>query len=136
MLTEISSQDLDGNYGRLPEKALRIAALIASLANSTEIQINHWARGQEVAERLRRYLHDLYNQITPEAQNHKKMSNNDKVIRAILNKQTPTLREIEQYTGLLGSDIEPLLLEFIAQGIVMKEKVGRTFRYRHINQDN
>lgn len=56
--------DLDGNYGRLAEKALRIAALFASLGDCDTIALNHWARAQEIVERWRLYTHRLYNQVT------------------------------------------------------------------------
>jgi hypothetical protein len=60
--------DLDGNYGRLHEKALRVAALLASLENEGRIELRHWARAQEIAERWRLYTHRLYRQVTqPEA---------------------------------------------------------------------
>jgi len=58
-----SNQDLDGSYTRLSEKALRMAALFASLENDAVIGLSHWARAQELAEMMRRNLHELYAQV-------------------------------------------------------------------------
>jgi hypothetical protein len=54
------SQDLDGSYARLSDKALRIAALIGSLEHHNRISLPVWAAAQEIAEILRRNLHELY----------------------------------------------------------------------------
>jgi len=56
--------DLDGNYGRQHEKALRVAALLASMENEGRIELRHWARAQAMAERWRLYTHRLYAQVT------------------------------------------------------------------------
>lgn len=64
MGTTLGNQDFDGNYGRLAEKALRIAMLIASLENGDVIDLHQWAAGQHYAELLRQDLHLLYWQLT------------------------------------------------------------------------
>ena len=61
------NEDLDGSYSRFAEKALRIATLLASLENDGRIESRHWIKAQCIAERWRRGLHSLYNQVnTPE----------------------------------------------------------------------
>lgn len=61
------NEDLDGSYSRFAEKALRIATLLASLENDGRIELRHWIKAQCIAERWRRGLHSLYNQVnTPE----------------------------------------------------------------------
>ncbi|NTW00760.1 MAG: DUF3987 domain-containing protein, partial [Oscillochloris sp.] len=53
LLTLVSSSDqydLDGNYARFAEKALRVAMLLASLSNEGRIELRHWARAQQIAE--------------------------------------------------------------------------------------
>lgn len=57
------NQDLDGNYGRLPETAMRMAVIMASLSNNNQIELRHWAKAQELAEVLRKNLHELYAQV-------------------------------------------------------------------------
>ena len=39
--------DLDGNYSRLAEKALRVAMLLGSIENNEQIEIRHWARASK-----------------------------------------------------------------------------------------
>jgi hypothetical protein len=60
----LGNQDFDGNYGRLADKALRVAMLIASLENGDVIDLPQWAVGQDFAESLRRDLHLLHWQLT------------------------------------------------------------------------
>lgn len=50
-------------YGRFPEKALRIAALLASLDNNGRLEMRHWARGQQVTEHWRKDYHELIAQL-------------------------------------------------------------------------
>ncbi|HOR00024.1 MAG TPA: hypothetical protein PLJ35_14500 [Anaerolineae bacterium] len=61
------NEDLDGNYGRYAEKALRVAMLLASLENDGVIEMRHWAWAQLAAERWRADLHSLYNQVNAPA---------------------------------------------------------------------
>ncbi len=96
--------DLDGNYARFPEKALRISALFASLGGSREIEINHWAKAQAITERWRSNLHSLYKQVNTEEFTLPKWTDEQKVLNAIKQKACPTSREIQQYTGLSTDD--------------------------------
>jgi hypothetical protein len=63
LLAQSDNQDLDGSYARLSDRALRIAALLASLENEDRIELPQWARAQEIAEIMRRNLHELYRQV-------------------------------------------------------------------------
>jgi hypothetical protein len=63
MTATAKNHDLDGNYGRLPETAMRMAVIMASLSNNNRIELRHWAKAQELAEILRRNLHELYAQV-------------------------------------------------------------------------
>lgn len=66
-------QDLDSSIGRLMDKAIRVATLIASLENDDIIDLPQWAKGQEIAEMARRNLYELYyqvNETTDESQEH------------------------------------------------------------------
>ncbi len=83
-----TNHDLDGNYARFPEKALRMAALFASLSGSPTIEMNHWARAQMIAEHRREELHILYSQLS-ENLTAQKPSIEEKVLRAIRNKRKP-----------------------------------------------
>ena len=56
--------DLDGCLGRFHVKALRVALLFASFEGSATIELRHWARAQEIAERWRLYTYRAYEQVT------------------------------------------------------------------------
>jgi hypothetical protein len=128
--------DLDGNYGRFHEKALRVAALLASLENGGRVEMRHWVRGRQVAERWRLYAHRLYNQvaelnISPQAEIE------DKLVEAVRRWQ-----ESEKYPGgLTAADIARFVrglgtaeTRFYAEGLVgagvlASHKRGRAVRY-------
>ncbi|MDD1775984.1 MAG: hypothetical protein LUP94_01360 [Candidatus Methanomethylicus sp.] len=134
-MLNINIPDMDGNYGRFPEKALRVAALIASLENNPRIEINHWACAQEIVERWRRNLHELYRQINEEEKEKKELTILGKVKRAIIEKGFPTKREIEQYTGLSSEEVGKELDKLKTEGRIIEEKVGKTYRYRRASQE-
>ncbi len=67
MIASMPNEDLDGSYDRLPTKALRVATIIASLLNSSSIEMSHWILAQEVAESWRYSLHQFYNQVNAAA---------------------------------------------------------------------
>jgi glutamine synthetase adenylyltransferase len=134
MLLDLNTHDLDGNYGRFPEKALRIAALFASLGNSSIIDLNHWARAQQIVERWRRNLHELYNQVNEENITKPKLTSLEKVKKAFNEKEEPTEREIVQYTGLSYDEVAQLLQHLEEDSAINHQKVGRTVRYRLTSQ--
>jgi hypothetical protein len=53
------SQDLDACYGRFHMKALRIAMLLASISESSRIELPHWIYAQTITEQWRLMLHQL-----------------------------------------------------------------------------
>jgi uncharacterized protein DUF3987 len=57
------NHDLDGNYAKLPERTMRVAVLLASVSGSEVVELKHWARAQEITERWRGGLHELYQQV-------------------------------------------------------------------------
>ncbi len=68
LLASSPLEDLDGAYGRLPELALKLALLNASLEQQdrrepARIELAHWAKAQELAERFRLHLHRLHAQM-------------------------------------------------------------------------
>jgi hypothetical protein len=134
MLLDLNTQDLDGNYGRLPEKALRIAGLFASLGNCSTINMNHWVRAQQIVERWRRNLHELYNQVNEENLMKPKLTSLQKVRKAFIEKEEPTEREIVQYTGLSYDEVAQLLKQLEKEGKIIPQKAGKTIRYRRTNK--
>ena len=134
LLEQIGIPDFDGSYGRLAEKALRVAALFASLEGGSTIKMKHWAKAQAIAERWRRNLHEAYKQVNQATQEKKSMSEIEKVRSAFIEKTNPTKREIEQYTGFSAAEVEQILEKLIADDKVVKIQVGRTYRYLRTSQ--
>ncbi len=91
------STDLDGNYTRLSQKALRIAMLLASVDNSPAIEMCHWARAQEIAERWRRNLHALIDQLQGATTQSRESELEDHVVRTIDRLEKATLNELRRY---------------------------------------
>ena len=136
ILTTSNLPDLDGNYGRLPEKALRIAGLFASLGNRPTIELKHWARAQEIAARWRRDLHELYRQVNQQPEVAKKMTNREKVMRAIVHNGFPTKREIRQFTALSVEEIDEELFKLIDEGKLIEKPAGKTIRFRQTSLES
>jgi hypothetical protein len=129
LMQTMNVYDFDGNYARFPEKALRIAGLFASLEQSSEINLNHWAKAQGITERWRSNLHSLYKQLTEENTGNQKWTDEQKVQRVIKEKGAPTIREIHQYTGLKNEIIQEILVTLQTNGKVISEESGKTTRY-------
>lgn len=128
------NDDLDGNYARLPEKALRIAALFASLANSDSILLKHWAKAQSITERWRVGLHEMYEQLSSGNQDQatkyiKDLPVEDQILRAISKNVMPTKREISQFTGFDYDIVEPGLKKLISDGNVLAIQQGKTTKF-------
>jgi len=128
IITKLPNQDLDSNYSRFAEKALRMSILFASISESEKVTINHWAKAQAIAERWRSGLHELYNQLnapTPTDQ----AENEERVIRVIREKGPVTIREISQTIRLSSSEIRVIVLPLVESGAVIEKKSEKTSRY-------
>lgn len=125
--------DLDGCYVRFPEKAIRIAALFASLSGSDSIEICHWAKAQEITERWRESLHGFYNQIVTKTL-PRKPSTTERVYRVVIFKGSPTRREIEQQTGLTSYDVQEALYKLIDAGEIREIELANTIRYEIVTR--
>lgn len=87
--------DLDGNYSRFAEKALRVAALLASLGNEGRIELCHWARAQAIAERWRQSLHNLY--LTLNSAQDEEAKTEERVISIVRRLGTATPIQVKRY---------------------------------------
>lgn len=131
IVTKSQLTDLDGNYARLPEKALRVAMLLASLAGSTKVEMRHWHRAQQVAETWRRNLHNLYEQIVGDGDTPKIVAMEDRICRLIADRGPRTIREIVQgIHGLDSSQAKVLVKSMTDTGFLALMKDGRAERYR------
>lgn len=123
--------DLDGNYSRLPEKALRVAMLLASLENNNIIEMRHWHRAQQVAETWRRNLHNLYDQVVGNAEESKSIAIEDRIMKLIAEKGPRTKREMCQgIWGLDSNQVNIIVKGMIDAGFIAPMKDGRAERYR------
>jgi len=125
---EHGTEVLYGTYGRLPMKTLRIAALFASLANSQHIELNHWARAQEVTEHWRSSFHELLAQVSePEPTAEKQLE--DKILNVVENMGTPTAREIAQRVHESTDRVKTILDSLTGSGVLGRDMQQRTCRY-------
>lgn len=128
--------DLDGNYSRLPEKALRVAMLIASLENNERIEMQHWARAQQVAEVWRRNLHNLYDQIVTVTDDPKLIAMEDRIFQLIAERGPVSKREACQNIRGLDSDTANKTFKALVEaGYLQAQKDGRTERFGIIVSD-
>lgn len=123
--------DLDGNYARFAEKALRIAILLASINNAPQITLAHWARAQQITERWREGLHELYRQLNAPTKTEEQ-DREDRVLRFIEHKGPVTLREIKQNVRMAYGELDDTVHRLVRAGIVEAVPSGKTTRYQII----
>lgn len=130
LLAESENHDLDGNYARLAEKALRVASLLASLDNQSEVTLPYWAKGQAVAENWRAGLHYLYAQIN-EPPASKTEENEEKLLQVITRHGASTPAQAARFVRGLSSGEAAILLDgLVNAGLLQSEKTQRgTKRY-------
>lgn len=126
IITETGTTDLYGNYSRLPEKALRAAMLFASLENNNRIEMAQWARAQEIAERWRQSLHNLYAELANEKQS-RKSATEQKIRESLISKGAQTAREIiKNIRGLDTETGNKLLDNMVKAGELVSTTQGKT----------
>jgi hypothetical protein len=129
IIFQSADTDLDGNYSRFPEKALRISALFASQNNCPKIELSHWAKAQAITERWRYGLHELYQQLGAVVIGQKP-SNEEKVFRVIQRRQPLTKREIVQYTKLTYDDVMEVLVDLVQRSLITVHHNGKADVYK------
>ena len=122
-------EDLDGNYSRLPEKAIRIAALLASFHGEKDIKLRHWHRALEITERWRVDLHSLYRQLTGSVEIDRSRTIEDAIIEQIKRRGPQTARELKLYTNMSADDIKNILPGMVGDGTLLEFKEGKAVRY-------
>lgn len=127
-----TNADLDGNYARFAEKAIRIAILFASLAGNDRIELTHWARAQEISERWRLGLHTLYAQLNFR-KNSLERDQEDDVLRIVNKLVKPTAVEVARYIrDMTTYEVSKVLDRLVDVGVLQIECMTRrkTKRYR------
>jgi hypothetical protein len=129
LIERSENTDLDGNYTRFAEKALRVAILLASLENDNHIEMKHWARAQEIAESWRADLHALYHQLN-EPDVSEREQQEEKVLQILRRHGQQTAANVARYIRGLDTGSTSVILENLARGgMVNSEKTQRTTYY-------
>lgn len=110
--------DLDGNYSRFAEKALRVAALLASLENRGLIELRHWARAQAITERWRQSLHNLYRTLN--ATRSEESRNEDRVTEIITKLGTATGADVHRFAPDIATTEAVVLLDRMTRAGVLQ----------------
>lgn len=128
--------DLAGNYIRSHEKALRIAALLASFDESKEITMKYWGRAREIAERWRQGLHNMYDTVSSNLEQSESGTHERVIAERLRRYGVMTARELSQkLSGRLSSDqIKSVLGGMVDADMVTEMKEGRKTVYV-LNQD-
>ena len=123
LLEAMPTEDLDGSYARMAEKALRVAILLASLENGGKIELSHWARAQAITERWRKGLHNLLDALQA-AQYNEQEALEDRIIatvRKLARKdKPPTAAAVGRYIRGLSTTEAAALLEGLARAGALK----------------
>jgi hypothetical protein len=122
--------DLDANYARHAEKALRVAMLLASLDYGGHIELRHWAAAQAIAERWRRGLHALVAQLNEPPPSRGRLME-QRVLEIVKRKGRPTAQEVTKYIrNLSTSEAKHILDSLVKVGILDTELTYKgTLRY-------
>src|SRR5262249_2617134 len=123
-----SNEDLDANYIRFAEKALRVAMLLAAFSSNGSMTMMHWTRAQAIAERWREGLHALFEQVN-QGPLSEEAQREEKLLRYIQKMSGPTARQLQQRMNLSSSEIEELLRPLETAGTVERRPEGKTHRF-------
>ncbi len=135
MIAAMKNRDLAGSYSRLAIRAMRVAALLASLESNGIIEMKHWARAQEIAEGWRKSLHELYVQVNvalDEPTSAKRIE--DQIVQYVRKltalKEPPTARDLSRYlTNVDMGRIKDVLLALVHGKVLAEQKTSRAIRY-------
>jgi len=130
LMRQGGNDDLDAWHGRAAIRALRLAALFASVEGSAVIDVRHWARAQQIAERWRFSLYRLYEQVSLAAPTEKRDAE-DTVMGIIERFGAPTVREISQRVRTISAgEIQDVCEKLVRAGMVEAVPSQRTVRFR------
>lgn len=88
IIKEKKLEHFEGNYIRFPMMAMRIAMLCASLENNSQIEMKHWAKGQEFAEKARKGLHSLWVELNKNSFAQERERLEDKIVTYVTVQKT------------------------------------------------
>jgi predicted transcriptional regulator len=129
LLASNEVSDLDSSYIRFAEKALRIAMLLASFSNDGRIELSHWARAQQIAERWRRSLHNLIDQLG-QSEDSPERTQEMKVLRVLERRGALPTRDVARFANISTGEAQRILDQLTKVGELRVEPGKRTKRYR------
>lgn len=88
-------EDLHASYGRMPDRALRIACLLASYDGRNECELRDWKKAQCIVERRRQCLHWTYERLTDVSGAAEKVSRTDGILRYVGTERCVSARDIQ-----------------------------------------
>lgn len=124
-----TTTDLDANYGRLPEQALRVAAILGSFENHGMIELRHWARAQEIAEGWRQGVHNLYASIN--VQQDKEGQLEDKILDVYTRLGGATVADLRRYVRNLSVAEATTVSDRLVKAGVLRAVTTRTGTKRY-----
>jgi hypothetical protein len=123
--------DLEACYGRLHDKALRVAMLLASLQGKTALAMNHWAYAQQVTEKWRIMLHQVVAMASEGQPVTREEQLEQRIESQLARYETMTGRDIHRHVkGFSSREITNSLEALLKAERIVSESTGRTLRYR------
>lgn len=134
-IPQLGNEDLDGSYDRLPDKAIRVATLIASLLGEESISLQHWAIAQEVAEGWRMSLHQLYAQANKAKHKRLEPTLEDKILSTLATFKEKdagpaTARDIGRALHRDSKDLNGHLIALARDGVIVAMAGRQGSKYR------
>lgn len=124
------SEDLSPSYGRFHAKALRIAILLASLQNCRQIELRHWAYGQQVAESWRMMLHHLLVLAASSEPMTREQIWEEKIESLLSSCGAMTARDLQRHLFRCTSqELKQLLSAMVSVGRIVMIPKGKTQLY-------
>jgi predicted transcriptional regulator len=96
------------------------------------IDLLHWYRAQQIAERWRRDLHRLVGQVHGDVEPSMRAKAEQRILSVIKKHGTLTVRDIQRWTKLAYADITPHLETLMTAGVVGSDTTSRTTKYRYV----
>jgi hypothetical protein len=88
--------DLAPSYGRLRDRALRIAVLLCSIEGRLKVTVNDWQKALAIVERQRYALHYAYDELVGKSAKWQEETFADEVYQYIASKGVASLRDIRR----------------------------------------
>jgi hypothetical protein len=132
LIEDSPTPDLDGNYSRFAEKALRVAMLLGSLDNGGRVEMPQWARAQDLAEQWRVGLHSLYFQVNQDDQTEEE-AKEERVMQVVERLGGCTPNEARRYLrGMSNREVAAILDSLSLAGAIQRAQDAThkgTYRY-------